>query len=239
MSILTIKEMFEANVHFGHKISRWNPKMLQYIYITKNGMHIIDLRKTIVLMNKALSFIYDIRSKGGNILFVGTKKQARDVIVKFHNKTDSFAIYNRWLGGMLTNFETIKKSIYRMKKLDALVKNKVIGQLSKKEASFLNRDLLKLKKNLLGVRNMQNLPEAIFVVDPFYERIAVKEAETLKIPIIAMVDTNCNPDLITYPIPANDDSVKSITFFIDKIEKAYLEGQEYFINTQKKDVDNG
>jgi small subunit ribosomal protein S2 len=140
---------------------------------------------------------------------------------------------------MLTNFETIKKSIYRMKKLDALVKNKVIGQLSKKEASFLNRDLLKLKKNLLGVKNMQNLPEAIFVIDPFYERIAIKEARTLNIPIIAMVDTNCNPDLITYPIPANDDSVKSITFFVDKVTKAYLEGQEYFINTQKKDINNG
>jgi small subunit ribosomal protein S2 len=228
MIITTIKDMFDANVHFGHQTNRWNPKMSQYIFSSRNGIHIIDLRKTVILMKHALNFIIHITSRGGKILFIGTKKQARNVILKNCSKTNSFFVHNRWLGGMLTNFNTIQKSINKMNKLEESFQSGIFTKLPKKEISFLSRDLEKLKKSLLGVKNMTKLPEAIFVIDPNYERIAIKEAYSLKIPIIAVADTNCNPDIIDYVIPANDDSIKSISFFLMKAIDACLNGEEIF-----------
>jgi len=222
MSISIIKDMFNANVHFGHQTNRWNPKMLKYIFSSRNGIHIIDLRKTSVLMMKAIKFIQEITEQGGKLLFVGTKRQAKNIILMDCSKTGCFFVHNRWLGGMLTNFNTIQKSIQKMNRLDYSFQNGLLGKLPKKEISLLNKDLEKLKKNLLGVKEMKKLPQAIFVIDPNYEKIAVKEANDLNIPVIAITDTNCNPDVINYVIPANDDSIKSISFFVKQALNACL-----------------
>ena len=219
MSVTEINEMFAANVHFGHQTSRWNPKMIKYIFAPRNGIYIIDLRKTVLLMKKAIDFTINLVSQDKKILFIGTKKQAREIIYNECSSTNHFFVNNRWLGGMLTNFHTIKKSVERMKKLEEQSNDGTFDKLPKKEVAFLTRELNKLKKNLFGIKDMIKLPEAVFIVDPNYEKIAVNEANKLNIPIIAITDTNCNPDLITYPIPANDDSMKSITFFVKKFIK--------------------
>lgn len=228
MFISNIKTMFDANVHFGHQTSRWNPKMSKYIFGPRNGVHIIDLRHTASLMDKAMDFILKTTSLGGKILFIGTKRQARTVILKECSKINSFFVHNRWLGGMLTNFSTIKKSIQKMKQIENSFLNDSLANFPKKEISFLHKDLEKLKKNLLGVKHMNNLPQAIFVVDPNFEKIAIKEACKLSIPIIAITDTNCDPDSIDFPIPANDDSIKSISFFIENAVKTCARGEAIY-----------
>jgi small subunit ribosomal protein S2 len=238
MSLITLNEMFAAKAHFGHQVSRWNPKMLKYIFLSRKGIHVFDLRKTAILLNKANDFVYNTLKKGNKILFVGTKKQAKNILFNICYKHKIFFIYNRWLGGLLTNFSTIKKSIQRMKKLRALLANQVIDKLSKKEIAFLNKDLEKLKKNFIGITNMNTLPDALFVIDPFYENNAVKEANILNIPVIALIDTDGDPDKIAYPIPANDDSIKSISFFLQSIVDSYLKGENSFLKKNNKKGDS-
>lgn len=237
-----IEEMFIANVHFGHQTSRWNPKMSKYIFSPRNGIHIIDLRKTVVFLKKAIDYVIQITSEGNKILFIGTKKQAQSIILNECSKANQFYINHRWLGGTLTNFNTIKKSVDKMKQLDVISNDGTFNKLLKKEIATITKDFNRLEKNLLGIKNMSVLPKALFIIDPNFEKIAVKEANILNIPIIAITDTNCNPDLITYPIPANDDSVKSIKLFIKKILTACSIGNKIhqskllkskFINNKK------
>jgi len=231
-----MKKMLDANIHFGHQTNRWNPKMAKYIYTSKNGIYIIDIKKTIVQMKNAMNFIKNIASKREKILFIGTKKQARHAIMNYGSKCQHFFVHNRWLGGMLTNFNTIKKSIDKMKKLEELIYNGILNKRSKKEVSYLNKNIYKLKKNLLGVKNIKNIPSAIFVIDPNHEKNAINEALKLSIPIIAMTDTNCNPDLIAYPIPANDDSIKSIIFFLTKAIESCNEGEQLYLKRIKDKI---
>jgi len=233
MLVSIIKNMFDANAHFGHQTDRWNPKMSQYIFASRNGIHIIDLRKTHLLMKKAYDFIQNITKKGGNILFIGTKKQAKNIILTECSKTGNYFVHNRWLGGMLTNFETIKQSINKMNKLEISFQNGFTNKLPKKEVVFLSKHLERLRKNLLGVKSIKDLPDAIFVIDPNYEKIAVKEAKILGIPVIAITDTNCNPDDIDYIIPANDDSMKSISFFLKGALESNDIGKQIFLNNKK------
>merc|ERR1712051_160490 len=230
-----IQDMLNANAHFGHQTNRWNPKMSPYIFASRNGLHIIDLRKTAILMNRAMNFIVNLTSKGGKILFIATKKQAKNIILKDCSKTNSFFVHNRWLGGMLTNFNTIRESIKKMNNLEESFQKGLLNKLPKKEIFFLSKKLEKLKKNLLGVKNMINLPDAIFVVDPNYENIAIKEAHRLNIPIIAVTDTNCNPNFIDYIIPANDDSMKSIEFFVSKAIQSCIDGEEQLRKINKEE----
>jgi len=223
-----IEEMFLSNVHFGHQTSRWNPKMSKYIFAPRNGIHIIDLRKTIIFLKKAIDYVIQITSEGHKILFIGTKKQAQSIILNECSKNNQFYINHRWLGGTLTNFNTIKKSVDKMKQLDVISNDGTFDKLLKKEIATITKDFNRLKKNLIGIKNMSTLPTALFIIDPRFEKIAVKEANILNIPIIALTDTNCNPDLITYPIPANDDSVKSINLFTKKILNACNIGNKIY-----------
>ncbi len=225
MKQLNIKSMLKVGAHFGHKTQKWNPKAKKFIFGPRNGIHIIDIQKTILLFEKAYKFILDITSHGGKILFVGTKTQAQKIIKNHANKTEQFYITNRWLGGTLTNFKTIKNSIEKMKKLEHMFDSEIFKKLPKKEIIKLTSKLDKLKKNFIGIKNMNRLPKAIFIIDPKRESIAVTEANKMKIPIIAIIDTNCNPDLINYCIPANDDSIKSINFFIEHIMHACIQGK--------------
>jgi len=225
--------MFDANAHFGHQTDRWNPKMSQYIFASRNGIHIIDLRKTLILMKKAYDFMKTITEKGGSILFIGTKRQAKNIVLTECSKAGNFFVHNRWLGGMLTNFKTIKQSINKMNELELSFQNGFTNKLPKKEVVFLSKSLERLRKNLLGVKNMTTLPDAIFVIDPNYEKIAVKEAKTLGIPVIAITDTNCDPDAIDYVIPANDDSIKSITFFLQGAIESNTVGKDIFLSKKK------
>jgi len=224
MSNITIREMLEAGAHFGHQTHRWNPKMKKYIFGSRNGIHIIDLQKTVGLYKQAYDFIHKITAKGGKILFIGTKKQAQEIIAEEVERPGQYYVNNRWLGGMLTNFQTIKKSVERLCKIEEMSKDGTFEKLPKKEVVFLNRELAKLEKNLKGIRNMDKLPKAVFVLDPKQENIAILEARKLEIPVVATLDTNCDPDLVDYPIPANDDSLRSIRLFISKIADACAEG---------------
>jgi len=198
--------------------------MKPYIFGARNGIHIIDLQKTVGLYKQAYDFIHKITSKGGKILFIGTKKQAQDIIAEEVERAGQYYVNNRWLGGMLTNFQTIKKSVERLCKIEEMSKDGTFEKLPKKEVVFLNRELSKLEKNLKGIRNMDKLPKAVFVLDPKQENIAILEARKLEIPVVATLDTNCDPDLVDYPIPANDDSLRSIRLFISKIADACVEG---------------
>lgn len=228
MATISMKSLLEAGVHFGHQTRRWNPKMKKYIYTARNGIHIINLQKTIVLAKEAYEAMRELASRGGRVLFVGTKKQAQAEIEKAAKRCGQFYINNRWLGGLLTNFATVRQSIQRLRRLEEAFENNTVHELvkTKKEILQLQREIQRLRKDLVGIRDMTELPDALFVVDPAREQIAVKEANRLGIPVFAMVDTNCDPDLIQYPIPANDDAIRAISLFLEIMANAIEEGKE-------------
>jgi len=223
--VVTMKELLEAGVHFGHQVKRWNPKMKKFIFGQRNGIYIIDLQKTVKMFETAYNFIKDLATKGEYILFVGTKKQAQDVILEESQKSQSYYVNQRWLGGMLTNFKTIKQGIEKLKKLETMKEDGTYDLLTKKEVARHETERLRLMKNLSGVKNMNSLPGAIFIIDPKKEAIAVAEAKKLSIPIVALVDTNCDPDDIDYVVPGNDDAIRSIRLLCSKMSEAVLEGQ--------------
>ena len=225
MASITMKELLEAGVHFGHQTKRWNPKMKQYIYGERNGIYIIDLQKTLRLFKEATQFVTDLTAQGKIILFVGTKRQAQDAIAEEAKRCNMFYVNQRWLGGLLTNFLTIQKSIKRLKELDATATDGRYEVLPKKEITRLERERTSLEKNLSGIKDMPRLPDAIFVIDSNNEQIAVAEARRLGIPVVAIVDTNCDPDFVDYVIPGNDDALRAIRLFTTKISESAIEGQ--------------
>lgn len=223
-----VKELLEAGVHFGHQRKRWNPRMKPFIFGERSGILIIDLEKTADRLTQACQFLEEITSKGGEILFVGTKKQAQNIIEEEAKRCNSPYVNIRWLGGILTNFETIKKSIMRYKELMKMKEEGVFAKFSKKEASRLNKEFFRLQRNVGGLVNLDKLPSALYVVDSKIEEIAIKEANRLSIPVVALVDTNCDPTLVTYPIPGNDDAIRSIRLITNKIANAVLEGKRKY-----------
>ncbi|MCD6256444.1 30S ribosomal protein S2 [Candidatus Aerophobetes bacterium] len=228
MPVVTMKELLEAGAHFGHRKSAWNPKMKPYIYQERNRMHIIDLTKTVKLLEEAYNFVKNLSAEGKQLLFVGTKQQAKKCIEEEANRCGSAYVNNRWLGGFLTNFSTIKKRIERLSHLEREEKEGLWEKLPKKEETRFRKELEKLRRNLGGVRNMDTLPDAIFITDVRSENIAVKEAKKMGIPVIAIIDSNVDPTLVDYPIPANDDAIKSIKLITSKIADAIIEGREIF-----------
>ncbi len=228
MAVLSMKQLLEAGVHFGHQTRRWNPKMKPYIFTSRNGIHIVDLEKTLDLFEEAYNFVRELAAEGGRILLVGTKKQARDTIEEEAKRCGMPYVNNRWLGGTLTNFVTIRKSVERLKELENLRDSGYFDSLTKKEAILMNRKIEKLERNLKGIKEMAKVPEAIYVVDPKAEYIAVAEARKLNIPIVAIVDTNCDPDEIDWIIPGNDDAIRAIKLITGKIADAVIEGQHLF-----------
>ena len=214
---ITMRQMLEAGVHFGHQTKRWNPKMKPYIFGARNGIYIIDLQKTVVLARAALRFVSDVTARGGSVLFVGTKKQAQDVVREEASRSAQYHVTNRWLGGTLTNFKTIKQGIDRLKTIETMAEDGTYARLPKKEVAGLERERQKLEKNLGGIKNTSRLPGAVFVIDPKKEALAVHEANRLGIPVIGLVDTNCDPEGIDYVIPGNDDAIRSIKLFTGKI----------------------
>lgn len=237
MAYVTMKELLEAGVHFGHQTKRWNPKMKQYIFGARNGIYIIDLQKTVRMFKTAYDFIVDTVANGRSVLFVGTKKQARDSIYEEANRSEMFYIHNRWLGGMLTNFQTIKQSIDRLNYLNSIQNDGSISLFPKKERLKLGKERIKLDSNLGGIQNMAKLPGAIFVVDPKNEAIAVREGTRLNIPIVAVVDTNCDPDEIDYVIPGNDDAIRAIRLLTARIADACIEGRQRYEEKMQADSD--
>ncbi len=225
MAYVTMKELLEAGVHFGHQTKRWNPKMKPYIFGARNGIYIVDLQKTVRMFKTAYDFVVDTVANGNSILFVGTKKQARESIYEEANRCEMFYVHNRWLGGMLTNFQTIKKSIDRLNYLNTIENDGSINMFPKKERLKMGKERVKLDNNLGGIRNMTRLPGAIFVVDPKNEAIAVREGRRLGIPLVGVVDTNCNPDDIDYIIPGNDDAIRAIRLLAARVADACIEGQ--------------
>ena len=226
MSAVTMKELLEAGVHFGHQTKRWNPKMKPYIFGARNGIYIIDLQKTIAEFEKAYQFISKVSFGGGTVLYVGTKRQAQQAIMEEAVRAGMHYVTGRWLGGTLTNFVTIKNSIDRLKRLEVFLKDEAAEALTKKERLSRTREMEKLNKNLGGIKEMTKLPDAIFVVDPRKERIAVNEAKKLGIPVVAVIDTNCDPDPIDYIIPGNDDAIRSIRLFSSKLTDAIIQGRQ-------------
>ncbi len=222
---ITMRELLEAGVHFGHQTRRWNPKMAPYIFTKRNGIHIIDLSKTIPLFKIAWEFVRDEVAKGADILFVGTKKQAQAIIEEQAQRCGAFYVNERWLGGLLTNFQTVRKSIDKLKKLEKMEAEGAFEILPKKEVVRLKKKKEKLEKYLKGIKDMNRIPDIIYVVDTVREELAVKEAKKLGIPVVAIADTNCDPDLIDYPIPGNDDAIKAINLITTKIADAVLEGK--------------
>jgi len=221
-----MKELLEAGVHFGHQTKRWNPKMKEYIFGERNGIYIVDLQKTLKLFKDAMAYVGDMASQGKNVLFVGTKRQAQEAIAEEATRCQMFYINNRWLGGLLTNYTTVKKSIERLKMLEDLAETGNYGGRTKKEIIQLERERKHLSANLSGIRDMGRLPDVIFVVDSNKEAIAVMEARRLGIPVVAVVDTNCDPDQVDYVIPGNDDALRAIRLFTNKIAEACLEGRQ-------------
>ena len=226
MSIISIKQLLEAGVHFGHHTRRWNPKMAQYIFTERNGIYIIDLQKTVKKFEEAYMFTRDISTDGGSVLFVGTKKQAADAIRDEAERCGMYFVNVRWLGGMLTNFKTIKRSIARLSSLEKMQEDGTFDLLPKKEVAALQKEMFNLEKNLGGIKTMDRLPAAIFIVDPRKERNAVLEAKKLGIPVIAIVDTNCDPDDADYIIPGNDDAIRAIRLIASVIADAVIEGKQ-------------
>jgi small subunit ribosomal protein S2 len=224
MATLTMKELLEAGVHFGHQTKRWNPKMQKYIFGERNGIYIIDLQKTLKKFREAYGFVRDLAASGGNLLFVGTKKQAQESVFEEAGRCGMFYVNHRWLGGTLTNFATIRKSIARLKKLDEMSETGEYERLPKKEVIGLERERAKLQSALVGIKNMDRLPSAVFIIDPKKENIAVEEAQRLAIPIVAIVDTNCDPTRIDYPIPGNDDAIRAVRLITSRMADAILEG---------------
>lgn len=228
MSHITMKQLLEAGVHFGHQTRRWNPKMKPFIFGERNGIHIIDLQQTLHYFEIAYEFVVNLVSQGGKILFVGTKKQAQETVKEEAERCGMYYVVHRWLGGTLTNFKTIRQSVEKLKRLETWFQDGTIERFVKKERLRLERLKNKLERNLAGIKNMETLPQALYVVDPVHEEIAVKEARKLGIPIIAIVDTNCDPDLIDYVIPGNDDAIRAIKLITSKIADACLEGLEIY-----------
>jgi len=228
MAVITMKELLEAGVHFGHQVHRWNPKMKPYIFGARNGIHIIDLQKTVQLIEEAYKFIRSTVAEGKKVLFVGTKKQAQEAVREEAIRCGMFYVVNRWLGGTLTNFQTIRRSIEKFKQLERLEESEAFQKLPKKEFMRLIKKREKMRKNYEGIKEMDQLPGALFVVDPKREEIAVKEANKLGIPVVAIVDTNCDPDPIDYVIPGNDDAIRAIKLLSSKIADAVLEGKELY-----------
>jgi small subunit ribosomal protein S2 len=226
MSYVTMKELLEAGVHFGHQTRRWNPKMKPYIFGARNGIYIVDLQQTVRLFKKAYNFVVETVASGESLLFVGTKKQARDAIYEEANRCEMFYVHNRWLGGMLTNFQTMRRGIERLNYLTSITADGSINRFPKKEMLRLEKERLKLDNNLGGIRNMEKLPGAMFVVDTKNEAIAVREARRLGIPVVAIVDTNCNPDEVDYIIPGNDDAIRAIRLMTSRMADACEEGQK-------------
>ena len=226
MAVISMKQLLEAGVHFGHQTRRWNPKMAPYIFTERNGIYIIDLQKTVRKIDEAYMFIRDVAMEGKSVLFVGTKKQAQESIESEAKRCGMYFVNNRWLGGTLTNFRTIQTRIKKLNEIDAMEKNGQFEVLPKKEVIKLCAEREKLLKNLGGIREMKKLPGAMFIVDPRKERIAVQEARILNIPIVAIVDTNCDPDEIDYVIPGNDDAIRAVKLIASKLADAVLEGKQ-------------
>jgi len=229
---ITMKELLEAGVHFGHQTRRWNPKMKEYIFGERNGIHIIDLQKTLKMFREASRFVSEMTSQGRILLFVGTKRQAQEAISEECRRCGMFYVNHRWLGGTLTNWATLQKSIKRLKTLKAMIEDGRMAQLSKKEAARLERELKHLQQNLEGVENMTQQPDAMFVVDSHNEQIAVREARRMGVPVVAVVDTNSDPDQVDWVIPGNDDALRAIRLFTTKIADAVVEGRTAFEQTQ-------
>ncbi len=226
MAVITMKQLLEAGVHFGHQAKRWNPKMGKYVFTERNGIHIIDLHKSLKSVERAYEVVRNIVTEGGDVLFVGTKKQAQEAVKKEAGRSGSFFINNRWLGGLLTNFKTIRTRIARLKELEGMIADGTMAALPKKEQANLGKELVKLEKNLGGIKEMPKLPAAIFVVDVKKEALAITEANKLGIPVIAMVDTNVDPDGVDYIIPANDDAIRSISLISSVMANAIVEGKQ-------------
>ncbi|MFQ5682623.1 MAG: 30S ribosomal protein S2 [Candidatus Binatia bacterium] len=236
---ISMKQLLEAGVHFGHQTSRWNPKMKPYIFGARNGIHIIDLQQTVTMFRDVVNFVRELASSGGHLLFVGTKKQARESIKEEAERCGMFYVHNRWLGGTLTNFSTIRQSIERLKKLEEMeVDPKIQEALKKKELLGLSREKEKLEESLGGIKGMRKLPDAIFIIDPNQEEIAVLEAKKLGVPVVAVVDTNCDPEMVDYKVPGNDDAIRAIRLFCAAVADAMIEGkalQEQAVEKQKSE----
>ncbi len=226
MAVVSMKQLLEAGVHFGHQTRRWNPKMARFIFTERNGIYIIDLQKTVKKVEEAYAFLREVAASGQPVLFVGTKKQAQNSIKEEALRCNMFYVNERWLGGMLTNFRTIQTRVARLKELEAMFAEGTTSQYTKKEVILMRRELEKLERNLGGIKDMKKLPGAIFIIDSKKEEIAVSEARKLHIPVIATVDTNCDPDLIDYPIPANDDAIRAVKLLTGKMADAVLEGRQ-------------
>jgi small subunit ribosomal protein S2 len=224
--VVTMKELLEAGVHFGHQVKRWNPKMKKFIFGERNGIYIIDLQKTLKGLEDAYKFVKETSIGNSPILFVGTKKQAQDAIQEEAQRAGAFFVNQRWLGGMLTNFSTIKKSIERLKSIEKMKEDGTYEALSKKEVSLLEKERIKLEKNLTGIKEMSGLPGAVFIIDPKKEKIAIAEARKLSIPVVAVVDTNCDPDEVDYVIPGNDDAIRAIKLISSKMADSVIEGRD-------------
>jgi len=239
MAVVGMKQLLEAGVHFGHQTRRWNPKMKPFIFGARNGIYSIDLQLTVRLFNTAFQFVVDTVASGESVLFVGTKQQARDTIQEEADRCGMYFVNQRWLGGMLTNFKTIKQRIDRLKELDSMVEDGSINRFPKKEILGLQQEREKLEKNLGGIKKMNRLPAVLFVVDTQRENIAVMEANRLGIPVVAIVDTNCDPDVIDYPVPGNDDAIRAIRLVTSKVADACIEGREKFSEVQQASIDKG
>lgn len=237
MAVVSMKQLLESGVHFGHQTRRWNPKMKPYIFGARNGIYIIDLQRTVKLFRKAYQQVVNATAAGETVLFVGTKRQAQDTIREQATRAGMYYVNHRWLGGMLTNFNTIKNRIDRLKELDAMFEDGSINRFYKKEILQLERERTKLARNLGGIKEMTRLPGLVYVVDPNREKIAVAEANRLHIPVVAIMDTNCDPDVIDYPIPGNDDAIRAIGLITGRIADACLEGRERYAEQKQAMLD--
>lgn len=231
MSVISMKQLLEAGVHFGHQTRRWNPKMAKYIFTERNGIYIIDLQKTVKKVEEAYNFVKDLAADGGTILFVGTKKQAQESVAEEAERCGMYYVNQRWLGGTLTNFSTIQKRISRLRELEAMEEDGTFEVLPKKEVILLRKEKERLEKFLGGIKDMVTIPDALFVVDPRKERIAIAEAHKLNIPIVSIVDTNCDPDEVDYVIPGNDDAIRAVKLIAAKMADAVIEGKQGEQNT--------
>lgn len=234
--VVTMKELLEAGVHFGHQVKRWNPKMKRFIFGERNGIHIIDLQKTNKMLDDAYNFVKGVAGKGDAVLFIGTKKQAQDVVSEEAQRSQSFFVNQRWLGGVLTNFKTVRQSIEKLKKIERMKEDGTYELLTKKEVAKLEVERMRLEKNLSGIKEMSLLPGAVFVIDPKKERIAIAEARKLSVPVVAVVDTNCDPDEVDWVIPGNDDAIRAIKLITSKVADAVVEGRSIFDKTVQESV---
>ena len=237
MSVISMKQLLEAGVHFGHQTRRWNPKMAEYIFTERNGIYIIDLQKTVKKIEEAYYFVRDVAESGKSVLFVGTKKQAQESIETEAKRCEMFYVNQRWLGGMLTNYKTIQQRVARLRKIEQMEKNGDFALFTKKEGIKLNLEREKLEKNLGGIKDMRGIPGCLFVVDPRKEHIAMMEARSLGVPIVAIVDTNCDPDEVDYVIPGNDDAIRAVKLIASKIADAVIEGRQG--ESMAKEEENG